>query len=122
LIGNLGKYPVIRSLPNGTKVATLSLATNLTWRDSVSGQPQERTEWRRVVLYGRLGEIAEQYFRKGSKVYIEGSLRTRQWQDDRGQEQYTTEIQAKILEMLDRAQQASTEQPIPYADVGDIPF
>ena len=122
LIGNLGKDPVCRSLADGTRVATLSLATSQAWRDPVSGQPQERTEWHRVALYGRLAEIAEQYLRKGSKVYIEGSLRTRQWQDDRGQEQYATEIQAKILEMLDRAQQAAPAEAVHHVDMGEIPF
>ena len=122
LIGNLGKDPVSRSLADGTKVATLSLATTQAWRDSVSDQLQERTEWHRVALYGRLAEIAEQYLRKGSKVYVEGSLRTRQWQDDRGQEQYTTEIQTKVLEMLDRAQQASPAEALHHVDVDDIPF
>jgi single-strand DNA-binding protein len=122
LIGNLGKDPVTRSLANGDKAATLSLATSQAWRDSVSGEPREHTEWHRVTLYGRLAEIAEQYLRKGAKVYVEGSLKTRQWQDDRGQTQYTTEVQAKTLEMLDKAEQGSTGQTIISAEIDEIPF
>lgn len=81
LIGNVGVDPDVRYLPNGNAVTTLSIATSESWKDKVSGEKQERTEWHRVVCFNRLGEIAGQYVRKGSKLYIEGSLRTRKWQD-----------------------------------------
>jgi single-strand DNA-binding protein len=101
LIGNLGADPEVRYMPNGGAVATLRLATSETWKDKQTGQQQERTEWHRVTLYQRLGEIAGEYLRKGSKVYIEGSLRTRKWQGQDGQDRYTTEIVASEMQMLD---------------------
>lgn len=101
LIGNLGQDPEIRYMPNGTAVANLRLATSESWRDKTSGEQKELTEWHRVVLYRRLAEIAGEYLRKGAKVYLEGRLRTRKWQDQSGQERYTTEIQGDNLQMLD---------------------
>lgn len=101
LIGNLGADPEVRYMPSGGAVATLRLATSETWKDKQTGQTQERTEWHRVTLYQRLGEIAGEYLRKGSKVYIEGSLRTRKWQGQDGQDRYTTEIVASEMQMLD---------------------
>ena len=101
LIGNLGSDPEVRYMQSGGAVATLSLATSETWKDKQSGERQERTEWHRVVCFNRLGEIAGEYLRKGSKVYIEGSLRTRKWQDQQGQDKYTTEIVASEMQMLD---------------------
>lgn len=101
LIGNLGNDPEVRYLPNGNAVANISVATSESWRDKQSGEQQDRTEWHRVVLYNRLGEIAGEYLKKGSKVYIEGSLRTRKWQDKNGQDRYTTEIIANEMQMLD---------------------
>lgn len=101
LIGNLGADPEVRYMPNGGAVASLRLATSESWKDKQTGQQQERTEWHRVTLYQRLGEIAGEYLRKGSKVYIEGSLRTRKWQDKDGQDRYTTEIVASEMQMLD---------------------
>ncbi len=101
LIGNLGSDPEIRYMPNGTAVANLRLATSESWRDKASGEQKELTEWHRVVLYRRLAEIAGEYLRKGAKVYLEGRLRTRKWQDQAGQERYTTEIQGDVLQMLD---------------------
>lgn len=101
LIGNVGVDPDVRYLPNGNAVTTLSIATSESWKDKVSGEKQERTEWHRVVCFNRLGEIAGQYVRKGSKLYIEGSLRTRKWQDQQGQDKYTTEIVANDIQMLD---------------------
>ena len=92
LIGNLGNDPEVRFTPNGSAVANLSLATSESWRDQNTQQMQERTEWHRVVIFGKLAEIAQQYLRKGSKVYIEGSLRTNKWQDQQGQDRYTTEV------------------------------
>lgn len=102
LIGNLGADPEVRYMPNGGAVTTIRLATSETWKDQQTGQQQERTEWHRVVFYRRLAEIAGEYLKKGGKVYIEGSLRTRKWQKD-GQDQYTTEIIADEMQMLDRS-------------------
>ena len=101
LIGNVGIDPDVRYMPNGNAVTTLSLATSETWKDKQTGDKQERTEWHRVVCYNRLGEIAGEYVRKGSKLYVEGSLRTRKWQDPQGQDRYTTEIIASDVQMLD---------------------
>jgi single-strand DNA-binding protein len=101
LIGNLGADPEVRYMPNGGAVTSIRLATSETWKDQQTGQQQERTEWHRVVFYRRLAEIAGEYLKKGSKVYVEGSLRTRKWQKD-GQDQYTTEIIADQMQMLDR--------------------
>src|ERR1700724_3091768 len=100
LIGNLGADPETRAMPSGTTVANLRVATSESWRDKQSGEQQERTEWHRVALFGRLGEIAAEYLRKGSQVYIEGSLRTRKWQDKQGNERYSTEIVANDMQML----------------------
>src|SRR6201990_3607577 len=100
LVGNLGADPETRAMPSGTTVANLRIATSESWRDKQSGEQQERTEWHRVVLFGRLDEIAAEYLKKGSQVYIEGSLRTRKWQDKQGQERYTTEIVGNELQML----------------------
>ncbi len=101
LIGNLGQDPETRYLPSGGAVTNVSVATSETWKDKSSGQMQERTEWHRVVFFNRLAEIAGEYLKKGGKVYIEGSLRTRKWQDQSGAERYTTEIVANEMQMLD---------------------
>src|SRR5689334_10232638 len=100
LIGNLGADPETRAMPSGTTVANLRIATSESWRDKQSGEQQERTEWHRVALFGRLAEIAGEYLRKGSQVYIEGSLRTRKWQDKQGNDRYSTEIVASEMQML----------------------
>jgi single-strand DNA-binding protein len=100
LIGNLGADPETRAMPSGTQVANLRVATSESWRDKQSGEQQERTEWHRVALFGRLAEIAGEYLRKGSQVYIEGSLRTRKWQDKQGNDRYSTEIIGNELQML----------------------
>ena len=93
LIGNLGRDPEVRTTQDGTKITHLSIATTDTWRDRNSGERRERTEWHRVVIFNeRLGEVAEKYLRKGSKIYLEGSLQTRKWTDQSGQERYTTEV------------------------------
>jgi single-strand DNA-binding protein len=92
LIGNLGKDPEVRTMQNGNKVANLTLATSETWRDKASGERKEKTEWHRVVIFGNLADIAEKYLKKGSKVYVSGSLQTRKWQNKDGQDQYTTEV------------------------------
>ena len=101
IVGNLGGDPEIRYLPSGGAVANISVATSESWKDKQTGQAQERTEWHRIVLFNRLAEIAGQYLRKGAKVYLEGSLRTRKWQDASGQDKYTTEIVGNELQMLD---------------------
>jgi single-strand DNA-binding protein len=100
LVGHLGADPETRAMPSGTTVANLRIATSESWKDRQSGEQQERTEWHRVALFGRLGEIAAEYLRKGSQVYIEGSLRTRKWQDKQGQDRYSTEIVANEMQML----------------------
>lgn len=102
LIGNLGNDPEVRYTPTGSAVANITLATSESWRDKQSGEQQERTEWHRVVFFNRLAEIVGEYLRKGSKVYVEGALRTRKWQDKAGLERYTTEIVASEMHMLDR--------------------
>lgn len=101
LIGNLGADPETRFLPSGGAVTNVNLATSESWKDKQTGQMQERTEWHRVVFFSRLAEIAGEYLKKGSKVYIEGSLRTRKWQGQDGQDRYTTEIVANEMQMLD---------------------
>jgi single-strand DNA-binding protein len=101
LMGNLGNDPETRFMPSGGAVTNVSLATSETWKDKQTGQPQERTEWHRVVFFNRLAEIAGEYLKKGSKVYVEGSLRTRKWQDQSGADRYTTEIVAAEMQMLD---------------------
>lgn len=101
LIGNLGSDPEVRYTPSGSAVANISLATTEVWRDKQSGELQERTEWHRVVFFNRLAEIVGEFLHKGSKCYVEGSLRTRKWQDKTGQERYTTEIIATEMHILD---------------------
>ena len=113
LVGNVGGDPDVRYLPNGNAVTTLSIATSESWKDKQTGDKQERTEWHRVVCFNRLGEIAGEYVRKGSKLYIEGSLRTRKWQDPQGQDRYTTEIIAADIQMLDSKNGSSSA---PYQD------
>ena len=101
LVGNLGQDPETRYMPSGGAVTNVSIATSETWKDKNSGQMQERTEWHRVVFFNRLAEIAGEYLKKGGKVYVEGSLRTRKWQDQSGNDRYTTEIVANEMQMLD---------------------
>jgi single-strand DNA-binding protein len=100
IIGNLGADPETRAMPSGTTVANLRVATSESWRDKQTGEQQERTEWHRVALFGRLAEVAGEYLRKGSQVYIEGSLRTRKWQDKEGKDRYSTEIVGNDMQML----------------------
>jgi single-strand DNA-binding protein len=137
LIGNLGADPEVRYTPANTAVCNLRLATSEQWRDKQTGEQQEKTEWHNVVLFARLGEIAGEYLRKGSKVYIEGRLQTRKWQGQDGQDRYTTEVVANEMQMLDSrgggtapmgdAQPARSrpQQQQPPADddlADDIPF
>ncbi len=101
LIGNLGKDPEVRYMPSGGAVANITVATSESWKDKKTGEQQDKTEWHRVVMFNRLGEIAGEYLKKGSKVYIEGKLQTRKWQGQDGQDRYTTEIVASEMQMLD---------------------
>lgn len=101
LVGNCGQDPETRFMPSGGAVTNLSIATSESWKDKSSGEPQERTEWHRVVFFNRLAEIAGEYVKKGSKLYVEGSLKTRKWQGQDGQDRYTTEIVASEMQMLD---------------------
>ncbi len=96
LVGNLGQDPEVRYMPNGGAVANITLATSESWRDKATGEQKEKTEWHRVVLFGKLAEVAGEYLRKGSQVYIEGSLQTRKWTDQSGVEKYTTEVVVNV--------------------------
>ena len=100
LVGQLGQDPETRYMPSGGAVTNITVATNETWKDKQTGQPQERTEWHKVVFFNRLAEIAGEYLKKGAKIYVEGSLRTRKWQDQSGQDRYTTEIVARDVQFL----------------------
>ena len=116
LIGHLGNEPEIRYMPNGGAVANLTLATSESWRDKQSGEMREKTEWHRVIIFGKLAEVAGEYLKKGSQVYIEGSLQTRKWQDQSGQDRYTTEVVVNIggsMQMLggNSGNQAGSQQP-----------
>ena len=101
IIGNLGKDPEVRFMPNGGAVANITVATSDTWKDKQTGEQKEKTEWHRIVMYQRLAEIAGEYLKKGSKVYMEGRLQTRKWQNQQGADQYTTEIIVNDMQMLD---------------------
>jgi len=100
LVGNLGADPETRTMPSGTTVTNIRIATSESWKDKASGAQQERTEWHSIALFGRLGEIAAEYLRKGSQVFVEGRLRTRKWQDKQGNDRFTTEIVADNMQML----------------------
>lgn len=121
LVGNLGADPETRFMPSGGSVTNVSLATSQSWKDKQTGQPQERTEWHRVVFFNRLAEIAGEYLRKGSKVYVEGSLRTRKWQDQSGQDRYSTEVVANEMQMLDSRAGAGPPQGQGAQPVGSSP-
>ncbi|HLD84311.1 MAG TPA: single-stranded DNA-binding protein [Coxiellaceae bacterium] len=140
LVGNLGADPEVRRMPNDNAVVTVSIATSASWRDKQTGEMQDRTEWHRVVFFNRIAEVVGEYLRKGSKIYVEGSLRTRKWTDKSGVEKYTTEIIANEMQMLDgrgatapqgneqtatakSAASADTSSPSAPADFDDdIPF
>jgi len=127
LIGNLGKDPDVRYLPSGEAVTNITLATTDTWKDKNSGEKKEATEWHRVVFFRKLAEIAGQYLKKGSQVYVEGSLKTRKWQDKDGQDRYTTEIVVDEMKMLGSRQgsgdsgDAPRERASPPAGVASKP-
>jgi len=114
LIGNLGDEPIIRHTTNNSAVATVSLATSETWKDKLSNEKQERTEWHRIVFFNRLAEIVGEYLHKGSKIYVEGTIRTRKWQDKTGIDRYTTEIVANEMHILDsRSNKSASSIPEP---------
>ena len=116
LVGRIGQDPEVRYTNNQSAVVTLSLATSESWKDKNTGEREERTEWHRVVCFNKLAEIAGQYVKKGSQIYIEGSLKTRKWADNQGQDRYTTEVMASNLQMLDSRQQsqdmATSQAPV----------
>ncbi|MFQ1023246.1 single-stranded DNA-binding protein [Avibacterium paragallinarum] len=116
IVGNLGNDPEIRTMPNGDQVANISVATSESWTDKNTGERREITEWHRIVFYRRQAEIAGQYLHKGSKVYVEGRIRTRKWQDQQGIERYTTEIQGDSLQMLDSRQEGQNAPPTTQAN------
>lgn len=127
LIGNLGGDPEVRYTPNGNAIANAVLATSSAWRDKQTGELNERTEWHRIVFFNRLAEIVKEYLHKGSKVYIEGSIRTRKWQDKNGIDRYTTEIIANEMQMLDsrggqQAERDDTNEEQTSAAGADIDF
>ena len=111
LVGNVGNDPEVRYMPNGNAVANISIATSDTWKDKTTGDQQEKTEWHRVVFFGRLAEIASDYLKKGSQVYVEGKLQTRKWEDKEGKDRWTTEIIANQMQMLgERMSQGASNQ------------
>jgi single-strand DNA-binding protein len=119
IVGNLGKDPEYRAMPNGDSVVNVVIATSESWKDKNTGEKQEKTEWHRVVFFRKLADIANQYLKKGSKVYVEGKLQTRKWQADDGSDRYTTEIVARDMQMLDSRQEQSQGQN-QYANQGQV--
>ncbi|HHF3526077.1 TPA: single-stranded DNA-binding protein [Haemophilus influenzae] len=126
IVGHLGNDPEMRSMPNGEAVANISVATSEAWTDKNTGERREMTEWHRIVFYRKLAEICGQYLKKGAQVYIEGRLRTRKWQDQNGQDRYTTEIQGDVMQMLGTRPQstdgANNPQPMPQQDASANAF
>jgi single-strand DNA-binding protein len=116
VVGNLGRDPETRYMPDGAAITNVSVATSFQWTDKASGEKKEETEWHRVVFRGKLAEIAGEYLKKGSQVYVEGRLRTRKWQDKEGQERYTTEIMATEMKMLGSRAGAGEPRPEPAMD------
>ena len=116
IVGHLGNDPEIRTMPNGESVANISVATSESWTDKATGERRESTEWHRIVFYRRQAEVVGQYLRKGSQVYVEGRLKTRKWQDQNGQDRYTTEIQGDVMQMLGgKGGDNQAQQPNPQA-------
>lgn len=126
IVGHLGNDPEMRSMPNGEAVANISVATSEAWTDKNTGERREVTEWHRIIFYRKLAEICGQYLKKGAQVYIEGRLRTRKWQDQNGQDRYTTEIQGDVMQMLGTRPQsadgANNSQPMPQQDASANAF
>jgi len=121
VMGNLGADPEVRYMPSGSAVTNIRVATSESWKDKQTGERQERTEWHRIVLFNRLGEIAAQYLRKGSKVFVEGALRTNKWQDQSGNERYTTEIIASSMQLMDSKGSGSGNASA-VDEMGDAPM
>ncbi len=121
IIGNLGAEPEVRYTAGGNAMATVNIATSETWRDKQTGEQQERTEWHRVVFFGKLAEIVQQYVHKGSKIYVEGRLQTRKWQDNNGQDRYTTEIVANEMQMLDSKGASASFESAPQTAPSQTP-
>ena len=119
LVGNCGQDPETKYLPSGGAVTNISLATSESWKDKQTGEAKERTEWHRVTFFNRLGEIAGEYLKKGSQVYVEGQLRTRKWQDKDGQDRYTTEIVASEMQMLGGRAETTNGAGVPASRQGD---
>lgn len=129
LIGNLGKDPDVKYMPNGSAVTNITVATSETWKDKNTSEQKEKTEWHRVIFFRRLAEIVGEYLKKGSKVYIEGKLQTRKWQDKSGNDRYITEIVAGEMQMLDNRNASNTQNKNPSDNLSsndsfddDIPF
>ena len=126
IVGHLGNDPEMRSMPNGEAVANISVATSEAWTDKNTGERREVTEWHRIIFYRKLAEICGQYLKKGAQVYIEGRLRTRKWQDQNGQDRYTTEIQGDVMQMLGTRPQsadgANNSQPMLQQDASSNTF
>ena len=122
LVGNLGKDPEVRYTANGDAVATLAIATSEAWTDKQSGQKQEHTEWHRVVFFGRLAEVCNQYLKKGSSIYVEGNLRTRKWTDQNNVERYTTEVRGDRMQMLGGSKELTNQQVLSLDADSDILF
>ena len=132
LIGNLGNDPELRSTQSGSAVANITLATSESWRDKETQETKERVEWHRIIFFGRLAEVVNEYLRKGSQVYVEGRIQTRKWQDKDGNDRYTTEIVANEMQMLGsrgtnsesptNQQSASTGQPASQSAIANEPF
>lgn len=120
LVGNLGQDPDVRYMPNGGAVANITLATSESWRDKATGEMKEQTEWHRVVLFGKLAEVAGEYLRKGSQIYIEGQLRTRKWTDQAGVEKYTTEIVVNVGGTMQMLGGRPASQPQGNAGTGQL--
>ena len=116
LVGNLGKDPETRYMPNGKAVTNFSIATSESWKDKQTGEQREQTEWHNIVMYDRLAEVAAEYLKKGSQVYVEGKLRTRKWQDKEGRDRYTTEIQANEMQMLGGKSDTARREQSPAED------
>jgi len=127
VLGNLGGDPEVRYMPNGGAVARFTVATSETWRDKATGEQREKTEWHRIAVYNKLAEVAGEYLRKGSQVYIKGKMQTRKWQDDNGQDRYTTEIVVQgfdgVMQMLGHANPSKqpTQQP-PHPQYNEPPI
>lgn len=124
LIGNLGREPEVKFTSTGTAIANLALATSESWTDKATGQKQEKTEWHRVVVFGKLAEIVQQYVHKGSKIYVEGQLKTRKWQNKEGVDQYTTEVVLSgfggVLQMLDSRNSSPQQEHVPQVTADPI--